>query len=687
MVIKTKKMFLGVVLLLCVVGIPEAIFAQTTQTPPPQSTVPRGFLREGIFGCSSGGVAYDVAVLRAIQGVYVPVNDAAVTQNTGYLVFKECVLDGMALRMGEAAGGALTRSILTWVNKGDNGEPQFVTNETVYRLEVGDRTALEALKKYNFSNACTAYQEPIRKQLAQEYLRRTREPGRSYACTAKDQKKLEACLNGDLINGCGGIQGFLELMEDPGNFPQTAYENAKKRFEGIVASEIEDAERQVDRGQGFKPTYETRRSPTGTGEDREERYILTPGNIVMNAINQAAGSGFRRLENADEIDEIVNALFSGLSTQILTDVRGLRGVSETRLGRAPYLDQLSAEASGGVRNAAANTALTILNSSLATEEAFNRAKRATKAALEQAIAQLRRAEDRCWEILIPKVQQYAIDAACTNISVPGQQGQQQTQRVCTAPLQLRISTSTQMITGGVVALSISTGATVQSGSNYTLPFTAGNVALSGSVQLTANATQTYASSTNVGVPLGTATNPVRGGSASIPLNTQTPFSGGTVQFALQPTVSLPVGETRFILNVTTPFTQGVVSVIVAVAQQFADAIINAQIKPVLEVAIKDIDDSNKGLAQLVAIANDIRNTTSVTAQRIALEKLDTLIAQRLVHTAYDVKAADQQSEVTASSMKTLIEDTVKEWGTGNGWCNAENPDVLRMWYDRWKVTN
>src|SRR3989344_2312469 len=83
----------------------------------------------GIFGClGQGARVQNVGTRAAIGGVYVPVNDAAVTLNTGFLVYKECILDGVARKIAENAQASLvgqsSRAILT----GRNGNPQFETN-------------------------------------------------------------------------------------------------------------------------------------------------------------------------------------------------------------------------------------------------------------------------------------------------------------------------------------------------------------------------------------------------------------------------------------------------------------------------------------------------------------------------------------------------------------------------------
>ncbi|HEY4488462.1 MAG TPA: hypothetical protein VJB97_03010, partial [Candidatus Paceibacterota bacterium] len=51
------------------------------------------FQRDGVFGCSlNGSYSMSVGTMSAMGGAYVPVNDASVTLNTGYLVYKECIL-------------------------------------------------------------------------------------------------------------------------------------------------------------------------------------------------------------------------------------------------------------------------------------------------------------------------------------------------------------------------------------------------------------------------------------------------------------------------------------------------------------------------------------------------------------------------------------------------------------------
>ncbi|MBP9668785.1 MAG: hypothetical protein KBE09_00660 [Candidatus Pacebacteria bacterium] len=649
--------------------LPFFTFAQSSGT---------GLLRDGVFGCAAGTYGMQVGTLTAIGGVYVPVNDAAVTQNTGYLVYKECVLDGVTKRMGEAASASIVSSVLRWQNTARGGNPQFVTNQDAERLQVADKARAEYLKKYNLQNLCTPFQATVRKNAAVAYMKTTRDPNSVYSCTLStaDTGKIQNFLAGNF--SAGGFAMFMETALNPQNQLYFAYEMYEETSRLAEQRALGNLTEELDWGRGNLSVKREVRTPTGTGEDRITQEIITPGYLIAELVTQAAGSGFRQLETANEIDQIVSALFSGITNQILTNAGGLQGISASQLGAAPYLDRLTAESNAGVRNAASGAGLAVLSSSLAVEEAFNKTKKDSKSLLETAASQLRRAEERCWDILIPKVREYAQTVACTTSGDPPVQS-------CSTPAQLRISTSTQMINRGTLAVSISSGSTVANGALYTLEAPPTAIVRSGSAQLRAAETQNFSSTTALGIPIESGPAPSPGGALSLVISSTSPFSGGALSLALQSAQVLPVGEVRFPLTPISPFNQAVVSLIVGVVQQFSEVIIEGKITPLLDGVLNDIETSNEALTQLATLAADLQNSTSVTAQRIALERLDALVAQRLLHTAYDVKDASAQKDALQGSMTLLVEDTVKEWSTGSGWCNAENPDVVRQWYERWRV--
>lgn len=640
-----------------------------TNTPNPAATNPQ-FAREGVFGCVAGGYAVSVGTMAAVGGVYVPVNDAAVTINTGYLIYKECTLDGVMSRIKESVSSALVRSITRSSIFGTDGREQFVADPMEYDLEISDRTALETLKP----NATQALPEPYRQAVvstaARRYLNDTRKRENVFSCNSFESPEThQEFLGGNILST--GLQGLLNVGVNPACHPLGAFVAFQQESNAQISSAVTMAEQQLDRNYGFKPIEETINLPTATGEDRLQWRTLTPGVLIANTLEQAIGSGFRQTENADEIDEIMGSLFSGLSNQVVSDIRGLRGIVESRQGSPAYLDQLAAESSAGVRQAANNTGMSILNSSLSVETEYNTTKRSVLESLNDAAARLRAAENRCWELIIPAVQQLAQNQDCPEGST------------C-PPIQLRISTSTQQyIRDGSLQIRATNGGEVLAGD--TAFRTASTSVLQSLIAtLTASSSASLTAGQTVSARVSPS-QPISNQNLSLTLTPDSVFSSGILSLILNTNAQLPIGRLTFTLIPTPPFTAAVLALDVDAARQFADAVINRDITPLITVVEGQIRDSDNALRLLRALVADLQNTNSTSAQRLALERLDTLVSNNLLHTAFDLRTAQEQSRNVDATLDDLVESTIEEWGTGNGWCNVQNPAVVQMWLDRWRV--
>src|SRR3989338_2969412 len=96
---------------------------------------------DGIFGClGQGARVQNVCTRAAIGGVYVPVNDAAVTLNTGFLVYKECVLRPLQNRLRESAMSALLKKQYIGIETGREGNKRYVENQGAEKLQRSDKT-------------------------------------------------------------------------------------------------------------------------------------------------------------------------------------------------------------------------------------------------------------------------------------------------------------------------------------------------------------------------------------------------------------------------------------------------------------------------------------------------------------------------------------------------------------------
>ena len=123
---------------------------------------------------------------------------------------------------------------------------------------------------------------------------------------------------------------------------------------------------------------------------------------------------------------------------------------------------------------------------------------------------------------------------------------------------------------------------------------------------------------------------------------------------------------------------------------FANNVIRDKIMPLEGPATQNLNDSNTALALIQQLITSVSNNSSPEAQRAALAAYDRLIAERRLHTQYDVERARTLQQEVTSSLAGDIERAVKAWGEGNfpatdnGWCNFNSVDVIKAWTDRWK---
>jgi len=512
-----------------------------TGTPP---AAQGGLLRDGIFGCHASKYA-NIGSLSAVGGIYVPVNDAAVTLNTGYLVYKECVLDGVVSKIRQGATADLLAASLRAMDTGRGGQAQYVKNQADELRARADRIVLVAVDDANVAPMCGAFKNTVRTTVVRSYLQQRNQPNSVFSCTAPTES--------------GSYWDTLAALREPQNNPYGAYLLLQEQISGAIAADEQNIREQWLWGSGY---YGRTTDPLNPLEEQ----ILTPGFVVAHSFQQMLGSGFRQLENASEIDQIVSALWGGLTTQLLTDTRGLSGLARAQSGLPSYIDRMTAEASAGIREGAVNAAIEILRNSRQIESAFRQAKAGTAQILTTAIERLREAERRCWELIIPAVESYAKQSVCTGPADP-QTGEPTNCAPPSPPVKLEIATST-----------------VES-----------------------------------------------------------------------------------------------------------QRVINSQIAPIATSTARDLDASERALALIDELIASVTNTTSQTAQRAALERLDTMVATGQLHTAAEANAAIKQQEDVNNAAAVLVEDTLKAWGDSPdpnvGWCNVNNESVIQRWFNAWRVQN
>ena len=381
----------------------QAIAAQqatdvTTAGQPRQLTASYQFQREGLFGCNlTGSYSMSVGALAAVGGIYVPVNDAAVTLNTGYLTYKECVLDGVIKRQVEQITSGLAKKRITDAVTGRNGNPQYVQNIRYELLEERSKAFVQIIKDDQYLEPlCSPIKNTVKNALVRSYYTASQKANSAFACTLTcSDEDRRAFLAGDMTK-CGGLAGLTELALNPANSELGAFMLAKDTIQTQLSQLEQDLRQEWEWSDGFHALKDDPDKPLTA-------FIVTPSSLVAHSLEQVLGSGFKQLESATEIDQIVNALFSGLSTQASTDVRGLQGLTQALGSQPSYLDQMVAESGRGLRDSAINLAIGILNEARRIETGFLKAKRDVAQTLTTLINRLRSAEKQCWNLIIEKV--------------------------------------------------------------------------------------------------------------------------------------------------------------------------------------------------------------------------------------------------------------------------------------------
>jgi len=393
-------------ILLTVLLLPFSASAQDASSTPSTGD-PYQFQRQGIFDCNqNGSYAMSVGALGAIGGAYVPTADAAVELNSGTLVYKECVLREVVDREREDATSALVKQINNDVQTGRNGNPQYVVNEDQESLTgASDPAMLATLQDTALWNQVNPdLQGPEQHALALLYEgERSGEQTTSVQCPY--QASLQTYWSGQAYNSSTFFTDFLNASQ-PQCDPVTENFLLQDVADARIARAVQYQQDMWNWGGGFYARVD------------QNGNVITPAVITQQLYSQALQSPFNQLQSANDIGQMVGALFGGISTQVLGSSNGLAGLSQSVGGQPSYMDQVATESSQGLQGAAQNAALQILNAQQQIETAFYQAAVATLQSLTQTQAQLQGAEGQCWLALIPKVCATPLksDKTCTAVA-------------------------------------------------------------------------------------------------------------------------------------------------------------------------------------------------------------------------------------------------------------------------------
>lgn len=327
------------------------------------------------------------------------------TLSAAALEQKELVLDPMFFEIAKKALQQMTNDIIKWVNSGFDGDPVFVTDLLGYLEEIADGVAGNFIYGDELSSLCTPFQLDVRTALAKQYVEEKPEGFKEkVACTLDEYGDEEAFLSGTFT--AGGWSMWIEAVLNP---EQTAigamFEADNEMRERIAAKQFAEI-KDIDHGRGF-------RSLKNCDPETGACTITTPGSIIQEQLAFQLTVPARSLIEADEMNEVLGALFSNLANQAITGVNGLLGLggnadfSNGSFGASAslsYLDAMDEEAqeswgggqqTGGRIEQALVTETKVLEAQIAilTElDAINTAFEDAKEPFEG---------DSCWNLTLP----------------------------------------------------------------------------------------------------------------------------------------------------------------------------------------------------------------------------------------------------------------------------------------------
>lgn len=350
-----------------------------------------GLSRQGIFDCNQNG-AYSMSVgaFGATGGVYVPVADSTVELNTGVIVYKECVLREVINRMREKAMADVNRKAIDAIQTGRDGNPQYVVNqEQELLLGVSDPAFLSFLRDDAlWAEVNPALRNALKRAAVRYYEGETRLPqATSLKCPYKN---LGAFQKGQVWFT---IEEFAEATA-PQCDPVIEQALLREISDSHIARSMGYQQQQWDWNNGYY-------SPTDGALDPLRRKILTPGITIQQSFQTILDSPVRQQESANDIGQMINSLYAGLTTQILTQNQGgLKGLTQSVGGQPRYIDRVVNEAAQGLRDAATNIAIVNLQAAQQVEALYFQTVNKIASELTKAILQLRSAEKQCWDLVI-----------------------------------------------------------------------------------------------------------------------------------------------------------------------------------------------------------------------------------------------------------------------------------------------
>ena len=242
---------------------------------------------------------------------------------------KDSFLDGLAWSFAKRTISGMVTSLIDWVNSDFQGRPAFVTDLGGFLLNIADQEVGQAISDLGGigSFICAPFRLDVQIAIDTQYQEYRGGPAVQSAptCTLTGViDNIEGFIAG--TDPAGGLADWLTITATPQTYtPYGAILSAQANVRARLINAQGEELKILDFGAGFLSQSVCEVVAGGTGQ--QDCSIVTPGTVVANQLNKALGAGQDSLVAADEIDELINALFGQLTNRAITGVGGLLGLS------------------------------------------------------------------------------------------------------------------------------------------------------------------------------------------------------------------------------------------------------------------------------------------------------------------------------------------------------------------------
>jgi hypothetical protein len=251
-------------------------------------------------------------------------------------MIKEVALDTIAWASKDKIIREIVNSTVTWINSGFQGSPAYITDFDGFLTDVGDDITGIIINETGLDFLCDPFAVDIQLALENQFME-----GDDLDCKLTDVTDNIGGSIDDISNTMGenwDWGAWVQITQNTSNNPFSSYIDATVRIQHTIFEKEQQQSTQIQWADGYMsiPFCERNRvEENGTVHYDEQCRIETPGKLISESLNEQLSWGGKELISADEIDEIVAALFAQLINKVFEGEGGLRGVNDDG-----YLDDM-----------------------------------------------------------------------------------------------------------------------------------------------------------------------------------------------------------------------------------------------------------------------------------------------------------------------------------------------------------